>query len=259
MNLDVAYGVRQLEAVDVNKLKSGILDINDVRKKYAPDFLNTFKSLLSVMRIEDNKEEAKKEKMEKEETLPALSIPIMSSTMRSGHKRLASLDASALRTREEEGRQPPILRVVEPPKTPDQATHPEDPNYSGASADSGATGESKDEENTKQLLSDLLRDSMTVLEHDFAKITWQNSGYDVQLCLMFNSYITISNISRKNRTKFVLGYETIIAINDDGLGLEYIHDGNYRLWQLNGKNLPVLSLEVPSFMPTLIIPRLNES
>ena len=38
----------------------------------------------------------------------------------------------------------------------------------------------------------------------------------------------------------------IVAINDDGLGIEYIGRDNIRLWQPDGKNRPVLSLEVPS-------------
>jgi hypothetical protein len=35
-----------VESVDVTKLKSGKLDINEVRKKHPPDFLNIFQILV---------------------------------------------------------------------------------------------------------------------------------------------------------------------------------------------------------------------
>ena len=139
------------------------------------------------MRVEDDKETAKKRIGEKEPHVAAPALDFM--TITSGHKRVASLDASALRTMEEGDRQRPHPRVSDSPRTPDQPIHPEDPNYTGSSIDSGATAESKDEEYTKQLISDMLRDTMTVLENGFVDILWQNSGYDAHLCMTFFPFI----------------------------------------------------------------------
>ena len=61
------------------------------------------------------------------------------------------------------------------PTTPDQPTHPSNPDFTGSST------ASKDEENTKKLLFDLLRDTMSVLEEDFRNLAWQRSGYWVEL------------------------------------------------------------------------------
>ena len=43
--------------------------------------------------------------------------------------------------------------------------------------------------------------------------------------------------------KFLLGVETIVAINDGGLGINYISDRRTVQWQPGGIR-PVLSLEV---------------
>jgi hypothetical protein len=66
------------------------------------------------------------------------------------------------------------------PTTPDQPTHPSDPNWSGG------TEESKDEENTKAMLHEVLTDTMNFLESDFTRIHWQRSGHRVEL---FHSYL----------------------------------------------------------------------
>ena len=79
----------------------------------------------------------------------------------------------------------PKEQVVRPrqlslPTTPDQPTHPSDPNWSGG------TEESKDEENTKAMLHEVLTDTMNFLESDFTRIHWQRSGHRVEL---FHSYL----------------------------------------------------------------------
>lgn len=145
--LGIADGVKQLSNVD-----SALLNTKDIKvrpKKLAPEFQTTFKT---VMKMEDDKEQAKKQK---EKAQYAYSTPAVSSSARD-HKQLSSLDASALRTREEEDHPRPHPKTPDP-ITPDQPTHSEDPNYTPTSTDSG---ESKDEEYTKVLISRFLSDSM---------------------------------------------------------------------------------------------------
>jgi hypothetical protein len=188
MDLGVTDGVKQLANVDAASLKSGDIKLPSL-KRLAPEFQGTFKSLLTVMRIEDNRYKGGKEK---EDAQAVFSTQIVSSTIPGGHKRLASLDASSLRLKEGEDRARPHLRTSESPKTPDKPTHPEDPNYSGAS------NESKDEEYAKALISRFLEDTMSVLEDGFAKIKWQNSGYDVHICgTFFPSTVTPNTQSER--------------------------------------------------------------
>jgi hypothetical protein len=51
--------------------------------------------------------------------------------------------------------------------------------------------------------------------------------------------------SAKDSTKFVLGLETVRAVNDSGLGIQYNLGDGFLDWQPNGIR-PVLSLEVLS-------------
>ena len=62
----VSEGARQLAAVDADKLKFGLLGMDDIRR-IAPDFQATFSSLLSVMEIQEMKEHAREEKRLKQE------------------------------------------------------------------------------------------------------------------------------------------------------------------------------------------------
>jgi hypothetical protein len=64
------------------------------------------------------------------------------------------------------------------PTTPDRPTHPSNPDFTGASTLSTT---SKDEENTKELLSQLILNTLGVLEMDFRQLTWPRGGYKVEL------------------------------------------------------------------------------
>jgi hypothetical protein len=86
------------------------------------------------------------------------------------------------------------------PKTPDQPTHPSNPNFSGTSA------QSKDEENTKTLLKDLLKDTLSVLESEFCEPKWQRSGYPVELVHSLHTYSNVTN-SLEQRTRLDLNWE----------------------------------------------------
>lgn len=165
--LGVAEGARQLSAVEMNDLNSGAVEMDYVRKKLAPDFLATFQSILDVMSIQEMKQRAKQLRQ-------AHSIPVSSGTSSTSTKRTAedSVAANPLKRTRADG---PSPSQISEPRTPDQPTHPSNSNWTGG------TEESKDEENTKALLKEILTDSMNVLEIDFKKLRWQRSGYRVFL------------------------------------------------------------------------------
>src|SRR5271167_3339498 len=73
------------------------------------------------------------------------------------------------------------------PTTPDQPTHPVDPDFTSLSI------ESKDEENTRKLLSELLSNTISVLEEGFQTITWQRSGYPVELAETYATSVQVGN------------------------------------------------------------------
>jgi hypothetical protein len=130
----VDEGVRQLSAIEMDDLNSGVFRKNNI-KRVAPEFQGTYKALLRVMSRQDKKE---RENMAKQTNQV---VPSTSSE----------------------------------PTTPDQPTHPVDPDFTSLSI------ESKDEENTRKLLSELLSNTISVLEEGFQTITWQRSGFPVEL------------------------------------------------------------------------------
>lgn len=131
-------GVRQLSAIEMDDLNSGVFP-KDRIKRVAPQFEGTFKALLRVMSLQDRKEREKTAK-ETSQTASTTSQPATSQ-----------------------------------PTTPDQPTHPVDPDFTSLSI------ESKDEENTRQLLLEFLSNTISVLEEGFRKIAWQRSGHSVEI------------------------------------------------------------------------------
>lgn len=169
--LGVADGAKQLGSVDMNDLNNDIITIDDVRKRLAPDFHGTFSALLTLVEIQEMKQHAKlaKEKTQTE------SVPT-SSTTTVTLKRSAD-DQPSISTK----RMKPSRTVPSPPPeptTPDQPTHPSNPDFTGASTLSTT---SKDEENTKELLSQLILNTLGILEMDFRQITWPRNGYKIEL------------------------------------------------------------------------------
>lgn len=166
--LGVSAVADQLASVDMTDLNDGIIEIDDVRKRLAPDFVGTFSSLSSIMEIQETKERAKQAKQARR----TISLADTSETTlkRAAEPSVATFPAKRAR---------PTSNTPSPPsepKTPDNPTHPSDPNWTGASI------ESKDEENTKMLLKLFLMNTMTALEADFRRVLWQRSGYRVELC-----------------------------------------------------------------------------
>lgn len=205
--------------------------MDHVRGKLARDFVATFRSLLNVMSVQEIKERAKQDKEAKQLD----SQPMSSGSTSTTRKRPPQSPVSSAPKRTKATKDSPSPRSE--PKTPDQPTHPSDPNFTGASI------ESKDEENTKQLLSQLLMDTLNILEADFRTITWHKSGHFVELSQTSTPLPSSLIISGRDTCKFILGVETVTAINDGGLGIWYNTGNCYTQWQPGGTR-PVLSLEV---------------
>ena len=127
----------------MDDLNKGIVGINSVRRRLAPDFLGTFKSLLNVMAIQESKERAKQAKQAGQTT--SILTPSGPTTL----KRTAgsqSPEISAKRPRA-------TSKIPSPPpdpRTPDQPTRPHDPDFTGVSSLSAA---SKDGETTRNCSS----------------------------------------------------------------------------------------------------------
>jgi hypothetical protein len=66
--------------------------------------------------------------------------------------------------------------------TPDRPTEPIDADYTHWTDKSGDSGEYKAEEHSKELVTLLLMDTMSVLGIGFRDIKWQESGHSVELC-----------------------------------------------------------------------------
>jgi hypothetical protein len=156
----------------MNDLNNDVITIDDVRKRLAPDFYGTFSALLTLVEIQEMKQRAK---LAKEESQTSSVITSSAATVKS--KRAADDQRTSISNK----RMRPPKTVPSPPpepKTPDRPTHPSNPDFTGASTLSTT---SKDEENTKELLSQLVLNTLGVLEMDFRQITWQRNGYKVEL------------------------------------------------------------------------------
>lgn len=155
----------------MNDLNNDVITIDDVRKRLAPDFYGMFSALLTLVEIQEMKQRAK---VAKEESQTSSVVTSSAATVTS--KRAAGDQPSISNKR----MRPPKAVPSPPPepKTPDRPTHPSNPDFTGASTLSTT---SKDEENTKELLSQLVLNTLGVLEMDFRQITWQRNGYKVEL------------------------------------------------------------------------------
>jgi hypothetical protein len=207
----------------MNDLCSDDINIDDVRRRYAPDFVQTFKYLLAVM---ENQEA--KIRMKEAKELSQINSQSVSS----------SVSTDALRPEVASPTTQLSADTFSEPRTPDQPTRPSNPNWSGSSA------ASQDEEATKKLLSLLLSETITILESEFRRIRWQKSGLKVELAQTLSLIFTPELTIRENdHMKFLLGVETITTINDGGLGIRYIQGRRPVKWQPGGIR-PILSIEV---------------
>src|SRR5437016_554190 len=162
----------------MTELNNGTVKMKDVKNELAKDFVATFRSLLSVMSIQEVKERAKQAKEFSQEVSQLSSQPVSSGSTITARKRAPQSPVSSAPKRARATTDTPSPRSE--PKTPDQPTHPSDPDFTGASI------ESKDEENTKKLMAQLLMETLSILDEDFQQINWQRSGHTIELHQTFN-------------------------------------------------------------------------
>ena len=184
----------------MDDLNSNKITMDDVLDGLAPEYSTMFASLLSVMRVQEIKEEAKIRKQSQAPHGPRINL--------------------------------------ERPKTPDQPTFPSNPDFSGSST------QSKDEESIKLLLDHLFKNTMSVLRSNFRKISWSRSACDIELYKRYFLKLLSLKSSDRDKTTFRLGYQSIVAINDGGLGITYNTGQRFKTWQPGNITRPVLSLEV---------------
>jgi hypothetical protein len=164
--------LRQLAAIDSEKLKSGEIDDYDMRT-LAPDFREAF-VVLSVLMT------GKEEEPLKAATESAGDFDVPSSN--TGQKRPRPVSLTAVPPKRPKGQHD--TETPEEPKTPDQPTRPSNPNLT---TESSATAESQSEETTKKLLVAFLGNTIGVLSREFGYLNWQQSGHKVHLFQTFLS------------------------------------------------------------------------
>jgi hypothetical protein len=210
----VSEAVQELENIKMTDIQDGSLDLDELDELR---FASTFHALLDVIQEQDSKQRASKERREKQAQSRSLS-----KTVTKAVKRIKT------------NTQPADSRK---PKTPDQPIPPPNPNLSGLST------ESKDEENTKVLLSTLLSDTMKIVKSEVRRLHWVRSNCTVEItktCFPPPLSLTTSN---KDSTTFFLRFDGVTAINDGGLGIRYNNKVKWTEFQPSSRR-PVLSLEV---------------
>ena len=133
----------------MNELSGGDIDIDDVSHHLTPKFVHTFTSLLNVMEAQETKLRSRQAEQASRLSSQPNPASLSINTLHVDGDSISTADAT--------------LPLSEPRTLP---THPSDSNLSGCSI------VSKDEEATKKLLSNLLSDTMLMLESDFRRIKW---------------------------------------------------------------------------------------
>lgn len=227
IHVEVDEGIRQLASVNMDHLNTGQMEADNV-KRVAPDFTSMYTSLLNVMAIRETKQRARKAQQASQvSSIPSSSNMTTTSLKRPSDSQEYAGDAKRVRTG----------------NTPDRPTKPVDATFSNTTDKSGNSIEFKDEEHTKELITLLLMNTMSVLESEFRRIEWQQSGRRVELCqTSVLSHIVLTH-SKSDHATFKLGVETVTAINDGGLGIQYHTGRKWVRWRPHGIR-PVLSIEV---------------
>lgn len=152
---------------DLNRGKIRVGDISDIAPKFAP----TITTLLDVMSQVEQKQRRKQASQEASQSTSSVSTIV-------GIKRpLGSPVVDTFTKRTKHATPSPSHSE---PKTPDQPTHPANPNLSGD------TIESKDEENTKMLLKMFLTDALRALKSGFQELKWHRSDAIVEVVHTYN-------------------------------------------------------------------------
>lgn len=171
-------GVTQLSAVEIDDLDSRAVDIDEVSISLAPLFSHTFTTLMDVRAVEERKKRAKAEREARQSQSQSQTTATPSTSQATKRPPQSPISSQPLkRTR---GVDTPAVESYTP-TTPDRPTFASNPNLTGGTVESGASLQSKDEENTKSLANTFIRDCMTVLGPAFREIRWQQSGQAVVL------------------------------------------------------------------------------
>jgi hypothetical protein len=149
----------------------GRIEVDDVADTLAPKFATMFTSLLRVMAIQESKERAKKERQEQQAFKASQAS---ASTKRSADSQATIIPAKRARIDSDYSQPEPL--------TPsDQNVIETEATFTGGTDKSGRSIEYKDEESSKQLVYDILRNTMSALGVDFRRIGWQKSGNRIEL------------------------------------------------------------------------------
>jgi len=223
--------VKQLSSVELKDLETATVDIDEVAINLAPQFSTTFSTLLDVRAIEEKKKQAKAEK-EARQALSQLSITSSTTQVLKGINECVATKSA--------------------PETPDRPTLASNPNFTRSTVESGTSLQSKDEESTKVLANTFIRESMALLGAPFREIRWQQSGHKVQLTDRIVLLEDAEMRRYRDDMKFQLGVESIRAISDGGLGIQYNAGDGWTNFQPGGTR-PVLAVEVRLPIAILII------
>lgn len=171
-SLGVSNAARELEDFQIGQIQCGAVDLDDFADGY---FYRTFAALLVVTQEQDKKQRDKGECLAKKSKMESAELSVSTSIIRKRSAEPSSTKPKRFKT----ANAPAIRR----PKTPpDQLTIPANPNISGRST------ESKDEENTKLLLSEFMLDIMRVIR-DVRKLKWVRSACPVELTKTSFSFV----------------------------------------------------------------------
>lgn len=192
-----------MQAVEMTKLNSGDMEMKTVKSTLARDFHSVYSSLLDLMAVQESKEEKKQKVQESQEkknqqvlssSPPSSSAATSSSTITVAGLKRPPTSPRIGSSKRMKAADSPAPESEPEPKTPDQPTHPRNPDYTGD------TVTSKDEDITRQLLIRVVYDSLSLLETDCTRISWQQSGNKVELCetyLLFNIKLMLSEVLRQ--------------------------------------------------------------
>jgi hypothetical protein len=142
-------------------------------KKLAPEFGAFFLSLTNIIQTDEEKRRvnaAKKAKQQAKQQPPSDSVPF--STLPSSKRPAPNpvlVSGPFKRQKNPSPRPTPI--------TPDQPTHPIDPDYSGS------TAQSKNKDYTKHLLQIFMVSVLSVLESGFRTLRWPRGECPIELCI----------------------------------------------------------------------------
>jgi hypothetical protein len=202
----------------MSDLEKGIITARDVLG-IAPAFKSTFNGVLSIMRIQSSKPSSKAKTESATSQAASVvsqiestrstsrpisrtstsSIPVSSASTVTSRKRAPdsiSVESMSKRTRQA----PAPLSPPAEPKTPDhQTTRPANPNLTGDSVltnASGVSGESTGETTTTRLMNSFLDDTISALSVEFTKLGWVHGPYRVDLVHTYQLPFFVPNDQR---------------------------------------------------------------